>query len=110
MANEKWMADAHELLVEIERIYDDHYFRSYDQCVHDIFNAMRRIVKRYAKFRAVEVVHGRWQYDDDIDRHYCSVCGKHAISYRYLDEQKREYTYVAEVLTDYCYDCGADMR
>jgi hypothetical protein len=60
MATEKWVADAHQLLIEIERIYEDHYSRSYNQCVHDIFNAMRRIVRRNATFRTVEVVHGRW--------------------------------------------------
>ena len=56
MANEKWVADAREILLDIERIYDDHYFRSYDQAVHDIFNAFRRIVRRHATFRTVEVV------------------------------------------------------
>ena len=57
MANKKWLVDARELLVEIERIYDDHYFRSNDKAVHDIFGAIRRRVRRYAKFLdAVEVV------------------------------------------------------
>ena len=102
METERWVADARELLIEIERIYDDHYSNCYDQCVHDIFNAMRRIVRRNAKFQAVEVVYGRWIMkqepipwcEDDVDMFWeCSVC-----ECRNFDE------------SPYCPNCGADMR
>lgn len=89
MANEKWLADARQLLIEIERIYVDHYSRSYDQCVHDIFNAMRRVVRRNAAFGFVEVVHGRW-ITEPGDFHssgypiWCSECNKlHFVHYRF---------------------------
>jgi rubrerythrin len=99
MANKKWLADARQLLIEIERIYNDYYSKSYDQSVHDIFNAMRRIVRRNATFRTVEVVHGRCVYVRDeelIDHWECSVCG------RYIPwEYHRDW--------NYCPNCGANM-
>ena len=106
MVNEKWVVDARELLVEIERIYDDHYFRSYDQCVHDIFNSMRRIVRRYAKFRAVEVVHGRWNERDWSGTKVggfmaCSNCN---VMIPTVD--KNRYCLLR---LNYCPNCGAKM-
>jgi hypothetical protein len=101
MATEKWVADAHQLLIEIERIYEDHYSRSYNQCVHDIFNAMRRIVRRNATFRTVEVVHGRWEKEYDsygIDRGWKCSCCKGSV-----------YQMTFEPY-EYCPHCGAKMN
>ena len=103
MANKKWLADARELLVEIERIYDDHYFRSNDKTVHDIFRAIRRRVIRYAKFLdVVEVVHGKAvpiysdvDYEETLIRmdRQCNKCGA-----------------LITQMDNYCPNCGADMR
>lgn len=108
MATEKWVADAHQLLIEIERIYEDHYSHSYNQCVHDIFNAMRRIVRRNATFRTVEVVHARWEKHQKpvymcgnlYYRYECSNCGKDIFV---LCAEDR-------INANYCDKCGADMR
>jgi uncharacterized paraquat-inducible protein A len=59
------------------------------------------------KLDAVPVVHGRWihrKYDasDDSDEYYyCSKCHEIALS------EFGRYTYVR---SDYCPNCGADMR
>lgn len=98
MANKKWVADARQLLIDIERIYEDYYSKSYDQCVHDIFNAMRRIVRRNATFRIVEAVHGQWQktYTCSGERLWAYVCDQ-------CKEENPRASY-------YCPNCGADMR
>lgn len=106
MANKKWLADARQILIDIERIYEDYYSKSYDQCVHDIFNAMRRIVRRNASFGFVEVVHGRWiERPLDNFRKYevkCSECGFVGIAN--YDQ------YLEPCDFNYCPNCGADMR
>ena len=99
MGTEKWAVDAREMLIEIERIYDDHYFRSNIQCVHDIFNAIRRIVRRYATFRVVEVVHGRWIWSEENECWVCSECEMSA-----LNDYRGNSTD-----SDYCPNCGARM-
>ena len=55
MANEKRLIDADVLFEEIKRIYN-HYDRSYYQCIHDFFNAIRRSIRRCTTVDAVEVV------------------------------------------------------
>ena len=100
MANDKWCADARQLLIEIERIYEDHYSQSYDQCVHDIFNAMRRIVKRNATFRTVEVVHGRWEMLGDNYAN-CTNCGN------IFETLPTPMFFKAN--NKYCRKCGAKM-
>ena len=98
MANKKWLADARQLLIDIERIYEDYYSKSYDQCVHDIFNAMRRIVRRNAKFQSVEVVHGRWEEYPDRFHVRCTNCR--------VEFEKVKFP----IIRNYCPNCGADMR
>lgn len=55
---------------------------------------------------AVEVVHGRWveQWDYDYMQyfHFCSECGKGALT--------KEETMHDEVLSLYCPNCGARMN
>jgi hypothetical protein len=102
MATEKWVADAHQLLIEIERIYEDHYSRSYNQCVHDIFNAMRRIVRRNATFRTVEVVHGRWIEKIDMLASYLAECEEF-----YCECSVCNTPNFGE--SPYCPNCGAKM-
>ena len=53
MATKKRLIDAIVLTKEIERIYSDHYEMSYDQAVHDLFNAVQRRIRRYTKWIAV---------------------------------------------------------
>ena len=63
---------------------------------------------------AVEVVHGRWvAYESDEtygpydskEWYKCSECGKDAYGRCYDDEW-----YSSPILSDYCPNCGADMR
>lgn len=35
------------LLEEVERVYYEHYQQSYDQAIHDFFNAVKRRIRRY---------------------------------------------------------------
>ena len=35
-----------DLLDEIDRIYNEHYVNTYDKAVHDIFNAVKRRIRR----------------------------------------------------------------
>lgn len=100
MANEKRVADAREILLDVERIYNDNYFRSYDQTVHDIFNAFRRIVRRHATFGFVEVVHGRW-VNNENDYPECDKCG-------YMPQ----YDPMIDDIwySPYCPKCGAKME
>lgn len=55
MGNKRWLMDTRAFLKEIYRIYAEHYSNSYDQCVHDIFNAVRRRAMRYSAFHEVDV-------------------------------------------------------
>ena len=111
MANEKWVADAREVLLDVERIYDDHYFMSNDQTVHDIFNAFRRIIRRHAAFRTVEVVHGRWvdryggKYANPV--YDCSECRKTAPRRNTIDTLGNWQT--EQYFANYCPNCGAKM-
>lgn len=57
---------------------------------------------------AVEVVHGRWLYDSGSGKYFCSACDEYALSF------KKDTLYGGDLyevcLTDYCPNCGADMR
>ena len=44
--------DAHKLAVDISRVYMDHYEKSHDKTIHDIFNA---VCKRIAKAPQIEM-------------------------------------------------------
>lgn len=72
-----------------------------------------------------EVVHGRWKKVEGSsgwEQHRCSVCKKEAIfKVDYIDDYDEgvdgEWEYIGrtengitEYLTDYCPNCGADMR
>ena len=55
---EKYLVDARELLEELDRIYEDHYKNCYDKTVHDIFNAVRKRIKRYSNYHVLVTPHG----------------------------------------------------
>ena len=55
---EKWLADSAELLEELDRIYEEHYSKCYDKTVHDIFNAVRKRIKRYSRYHVLETSYG----------------------------------------------------
>lgn len=42
-----------DLLNEVERVYNDHYEQSYDQAIHDFFNAVTRRIRRYCPEESV---------------------------------------------------------
>lgn len=76
--------------------------------------------KKRAK-EMVEVVHGRWLFDSNTERCFCSACNEEAL-YTSKDEPIFDYdweenlryshteTIIEEHLTNYCHNCGADMR
>ncbi len=68
----------------------------------------------YEKGKADAVVHGRWvDYESDEtfgpydskEWYKCSECGKEALGRCYEDEW-----YSSPILSDYCPNCGVDMR
>lgn len=108
MATEKQLIDANALYDEMERIYHEHYFDSSYKFIHDIFSAFLRRIRTAKRVDAVEVVHGRWLYDIGSEKYFCSACDEYALSF------KKDSLYGDELyevcLTDYCPNCGADMR
>ena len=56
----------------------------------------------------VPVRHGRWIYNIESGEYVCSACGENALSFR------KDTFYGVDLyetcLTDYCPNCGADMR
>ena len=98
MATEKRLIDPNALMKEIEKVYSDHYEMSYDQHIHDFFNAVRRRIRRCSTVDAVEVVHGRWI--DEYPYVRCSECNAEWINCRTDNEPKMFY---------YCPNCGAKM-
>ena len=52
--------------------------------------------------------HGRWIYNIESGEYVCSACGENALSFR------KDTLYGVDLyetcLTDYCPNCGADMR
>ena len=56
----------------------------------------------------VPVRHGRWIYNAESGECVCSACGENALSFR------KDTLYGVDLyetcLTDYCPNCGADMR
>ena len=63
------------------------------------------ILKKIPASNVLPVVYGEWkEYDgDDSGFHYCSVCKGQAFNY---DESGE----TIEVLSNFCPNCGADMR
>ena len=69
---------------------------------------------------AVEVVHGRWLFDSNTERCFCSACNEEALYtskddpiFDYDWEENLRYshteTILEEHLTNYCPNCGAKM-
>ena len=46
--------DRKALLDEVEKVYNDHYKQAYDQTIHDLFNAVRKRIRRAQAVKAVE--------------------------------------------------------
>lgn len=55
---EKYLVDAREFLEELDRIYEEHYRKCNDKTVHDIFNAVRKRIKRYSRYHVLETTYG----------------------------------------------------
>ena len=100
MATKKRLIDPNALMKEIEMVYSDHYEMSYDQHIHDFFNAVRRRIRRCSTVDAVEVKHGRWIMGESIPEEHggghiysCSECGD----------------WYHDFVPKYCPNCGAKM-
>ena len=48
------LIDRKALLEEVEKVYNDHYKQAYDQTIHDLFNAVRKRIRRARAVKAVE--------------------------------------------------------
>lgn len=94
------MINRSELFEYIEALYHDHYEQAYDQTVHDIFNAVRRRIRRCQAVKPLEVKHAEWLQGYPI---YCSACNGPAPT-DYEDCNRYEAW-----LTSFCPHCGAKM-
>lgn len=65
MATKKWLIEREELISEIEILYQKHYVHSFDKTVHDIFNAVRKRIRRVPTVDAILV--------DDIILHHILI-------------------------------------
>ena len=46
------LVNREDVLAEIQKVYQDHYEQSYDQAVHDLYNA---VVKRLRRAESVKI-------------------------------------------------------
>ena len=91
MANEKRLIDANAL----EKHIGDCYGYPAVDILHEIAT--------FPTVDAVEVVHGRWEYHDPVSPNcFCSVC--------HYDAPWDDFGDYHAVRTNYCPNCGADMR
>ena len=117
MANEKRLIDANALLYEYCQANGCN--EVIDEVCPNCFTA--GLIADAPTVDAVEVVHGRWLFDSNTERYFCSACNEQALytsrdvpEYDYDWEENLRYshteTYIEEHLTDYCPNCGAKME
>lgn len=92
------LVDRNELLAEVEKVYKDHYEQAYSKAIHDLYNAVRKRIRRAPAVEAREIVHAKWE------KHKCANCGKTEPGYYDPTEDCIVYTPSA-----YCPSCGAMM-
>ena len=126
MANEKRLIDANALIAEIAKAQDslssnnDAVWRMNQKYYKGLAWAHRLVIDA-PTVDAVEVKHGRWLFDSNTERYFCSACNEQALytsrdvpEYDYDWEENLRYshteTIIEEHLTNYCPNCGADMR
>lgn len=85
------------LLEEIEKVYNDHYRQAYDQTIHDLFNAVRKRIRRAAGVAIVKKA--EWLV---LDEHYPDTCSN--CRFEFVWDGEGVY------LPKYCPECGAAMR
>lgn len=80
-----------------------------DFCDYVDFEDCRpRFLADYLLAHDVTIVkHGRWLYDGERGKYFCSVCDEYALSFK-KDTLYGDDLY-DECLTDYCPSCGAIM-
>lgn len=110
MANEKRLIDAKEFWNRLQNVvYDIFQVHEKDcQLTHTASvgyytDTIQEVLKQTKTVDAVEVVHGRWEHDDEyeqwVELYKCSVCESRALEhYRNLS-----------VRSNYCPNCGAKM-
>lgn len=107
MTNKLAAINPNELMAYIDTLYEDHYKQAYDQTIHDIFNAVKRRIRRCAALDVAEIKRGQWLYNSGSGKYFCSVCDEPALSF------KKDTLYGGDLyevcLTDYCPECGAKM-
>lgn len=109
MANEKRLIDA-DAEIEAIKKYACEDCESYNEikCRSCWADDLIGWIEDAPKVDAVEVVHAQWLYDSGSGKHFCSACDEYALSF------KKDTLYGGDLyevcLTDYCPNCGADMR
>lgn len=80
---------------------------AYDKAHQGPPGGARKLIEEAPGVDAVEVVHGRWEIDEEdikwgnsLKKRYCTNCGKRP----HFDKENREF-----ILSDYCPNCGAKM-
>ena len=120
MANEKRLIDANEMKNNIMEAMMRQFEKNGDQMALRIAEMLWHFVDATDTVDAVEVVRGRWLFDSNTERYFCSACNEQALStskdepvYDYDWEENLRYshteTIVEEHLTNYCPNCGAKM-
>ena len=104
MANEKRLIDAYERMEWLNEITAEEDWIVSQYSADWIYSMLESAYT----VDAVEVVHGRWLYDSGSGKYFCSACDEYALSFK-KDTLFGEDLYEV-CLTDYCPNCGADMR
>ena len=84
------------------------YYKGEPLMNYEVADMIEACIDNAPTVDAVEVVHGRWLYDSGSGKYFCSACDEYAISF------KKDTLYGGDLyevcLSDYCPNCGADMR
>jgi hypothetical protein len=118
MANEKRLIDANRAFEKADEV-TFMGFHAEERKRH--FMDLVSVILDCPTVDAVEVKHGRWLFDSNTERYFCSVCNEQALStsndepvYDYDSEENLRYSHTETIfeehLTNYCPNCGADMR
>ena len=127
MVNEKRLIDANELLAIGHKTKLIEVFPEWKELPLSAQKAVckyagfwKKMIQQLPTVDAVEVVHGRWLFDSNTERYFCSACNEFALctskdvpQFDYDWEENLRYSYTETIyeehLTKCCPNCGAKM-
>ena len=120
VANEKRLIDANALLCNNVWLCGGVVTDPYSWGYMDALDKVEIVIRNAPTVEAVEVVYGRWLFDSNTERCFCSACNEEALYtskddpiFDYDWEENLRYshteTILEEHLTNYCPNCGAKM-